>query len=363
MRRLAIACVVLAACSRLFGLDGVTADDRDGDHWPDAIDNCPDDFNPDQSDVDHDGIGDRCQLCESPSGLDDDGDGIPNECDGCDNRLPDDNHDDVPDACEHLNDAGMIVILPPDAACPLCQPCALGPPHDEDGDTAADACDNCPIFPAIGAGGSDLGDVDGDGVGDLCDVSTDPSHQVFDAFSEPNQSWYQTGLWLVSGDELHVMLDATAKYRQLGSGKLHFAVRTSMTAVGSLIGQANAGVAAARGGNLDSSMFDEHLQCGLRADESTNGAALVLEISIPQKPTTSVSMPLPAATHYRVELEYDLKAAAIHCVGIPADGVGTPVQLTLPEGSPSTENWATGLFAAPGIGSATFAYYDLVTDN
>jgi len=363
MRRFAIACVVLAACSRLFGLNGVTADDRDGDHWPDAIDNCPDDYNPDQSDVDHNGVGDRCQLCESPSGLDDDGDGIPNECDGCDNRLPDDNHDGVPDACEHLNDAGMIVIPTPDAACPLCAPCALGPPHDEDRDDLADACDDCPIFAntAVGAG---LGDADGDGVGDLCDVSTDPSHQIFDAFAEPNQSWFQTGVWTVSGDELHVTLGTALQTRQLGSGKSHFALRTSMATTGSVIGQAKAGVMASRGGNLDSSSYDEQIQCGITAaGETTSSGSVELSLAIPAKPTIVVTMPLPVATRYRVMLEYEVKAAAIRCFATPEDGSGTPVELDMPEGSPSNENWATGLFAAAGAGLATFEYYELVTDN
>jgi hypothetical protein len=362
MRRVAIACVVLAACSRMFGLDGVPADDRDGDHWPDAIDNCPNDYNPDQSDVDGNGVGDRCQLCESPTGLDDDGDGIPNECDGCDDRLPDNNHDGVPDACEHLNDAGMIVIPTPDAACPLCAPCPLGPPHDEDHDDLADACDDCPIFSngAVGPGG---GDADGDGVGDLCDVSTDPSHQIFDAFAEPNQSWFETGTWTVGDDALHVALGNVARFRQLGSGTSHFAIRTSMSAVGSLIAEAYAGVIATRGGNLDSTSYDEQLRCGTRVGESTNGSTLLLEESIPQKPTMMFAVPLPNAARYRIELEYEFRAAAIRCFAIPEDGSGTPVELDAPEGDPSTANWTTGLFTAPGAGLAAFEYYDVVTDN
>jgi hypothetical protein len=362
MRRLAIACVVLAACSHIFGLDYVPPDDRDGDRWPDGDDNCPDVYNPDQSDIDGDGVGDRCQLCESPSGLDDDGDGIPNECDGCDNRLPDNNHDGVPDACEHLNDAGMIVIPTPDAACPLCAPCLLGPPHDEDHDAIADACDDCPIV-INGAVGPGAGDSDGDGVGDLCDVSTDPSHQIFDAFAEPNQSWYETGPWTVGSDELHVTLGNLARYRQLGSGKSHFAVRTEMIAAGSLIGQAHAGVIATRGGNLDSTSYDEQLRCGLQAGEASNGSALVLEELIPNKPTMTMTMLLPVADHYRLQLEYSVKSAQILCSAIPDDGSGTPVEIPAPESDPSTENWTTGLFGAPGLGQATFEYYDVVTDN
>ena len=270
----------------------------------------------------------------------------------------------MPDACEHLNDTWMIVIPTPDAACPMCAPCALGPPHDEDHDDTADACDLCPIFPDTGVGGGlGEGDADGDGVGDQCDVSTDPSHQIFDAFAEPNQSWFQTGIWTVANDELHVALAASQQTRQLGSGKSHFAIRTSMNIAGSLIGQARAGVMASRGGNLDSSMFDEQIQCRTSASESSTTTALELALAIPAKPIIVVTMPLPSAAHYRVMLEYDVNAAAIRCIASPDDGSGTPVELDLPEGSPSNENWATGLFAAPGVGLATFAYYELVTDN
>jgi hypothetical protein len=44
--------------------------DADGDGIPDAIDNCPADVNPDQQDLDGDGLGDACDP-------DIDGDGMP----------------------------------------------------------------------------------------------------------------------------------------------------------------------------------------------------------------------------------------------------------------------------------------------
>ncbi len=71
--------------------------DFDGDGVPDLKDNCPEIKNPDQSDRDHDGLGDACDM-------DDDGDGVADEDDNCP-TVPnpdqaDSNNDGVGDACE-----------------------------------------------------------------------------------------------------------------------------------------------------------------------------------------------------------------------------------------------------------------------
>jgi len=48
--------------ARLIGAGACPGPDRDGDHIHAPCDNCPDAFNPSQGDMDHDGVGDRCDL-------------------------------------------------------------------------------------------------------------------------------------------------------------------------------------------------------------------------------------------------------------------------------------------------------------
>lgn len=100
--------------------------DSDGDGVNDDVDNCPDTPNPDQADLDGDGLGDVCDP-------DDDGDGVNDEVDNCPTTA---NADQA----------------------------------DGDGDGIGDVCDNCPTF-----SNANQTDTDGDGKGDKCDLcGTDP---------------------------------------------------------------------------------------------------------------------------------------------------------------------------------------------
>ncbi len=124
--------------------------DVDGDGKPDGTDNCPNLFNPAQTDVNPaDGIGDLCAG-------DDDGDGAPNDTDNCPNianpnqtntdQALDNNPDGLGDACD----------------------------DDDDGDGVLDGPDNCELVPnGPNDQSTQADDMDADGEGDVCDEDRD----------------------------------------------------------------------------------------------------------------------------------------------------------------------------------------------
>ena len=185
--------------------------DGDGDGYGDpghAENECPDDncpavFNPDQSDLDDDGMGDFCDDCTDPDGdgygnpgfpsttcpedncswvynpdqADGDGDGIGDACDNCPGVANTDqldwDGDGIGDPCDECTDSdgdGFGDPGYPGNTCPEDNcPAVYNPDQlDSDGDSLGDACDNCPLVH-----NADQADYDGDGVGDLCDECTD----------------------------------------------------------------------------------------------------------------------------------------------------------------------------------------------
>ena len=122
--------------------------DNDSDGIVDALDNCPNHVNVDQSDIDGDNAGD---LCDD----DRDGDGVLNEDDyypeiSLQGRLDSDG-DGIPDECDSTCiSEGMVADT------------------DVDGDTVANTSDNCPSVD-----NPSQNDVDLDGLGDACDDDMD----------------------------------------------------------------------------------------------------------------------------------------------------------------------------------------------
>ena len=151
-----------------------------------VCDNCPQDFNPDQYDIECDGIGDRCDSCPTieDDGADQDGDEISDACDNCPEDFNpdqvDSDYDAVGDTCDNCPDVynpgqedgglgGIEAALTgfPDGVGDICDNCpnVFNPDQiDTDGDGFGDACDNCPEVP-----NPDQLDSDGDGLGDACD--------------------------------------------------------------------------------------------------------------------------------------------------------------------------------------------------
>jgi len=120
--------------------------DSDNDGIPDVTDNCPNTANPNQEDIDGNGIGDACDDC-----IDVDGDSICDDVDNC---------PDTPNANQEDTDG--------DGVGDACDDCL-----DTDGDTICDGIDNCPNI-----ANSNQEDTDSDGIGDVCDDCTDTDGDI-----------------------------------------------------------------------------------------------------------------------------------------------------------------------------------------
>ena len=173
--------------------------DADGDGLGDVCDNCPNWANLGQEDADDDGIGDSCDVCTdtdgdgfgnvgfpknqcgndncpnlaNPDQIDTDGDGLGDACDNCPAVInpdqTDSDGDGVGDACDNCYDTDRDGFGNPGHPENLCAvdncPTVANPTQtDNDGDGLGNACDNCPTM-----ANPDQTDSDGDGIGDACD--------------------------------------------------------------------------------------------------------------------------------------------------------------------------------------------------
>ena len=134
--------------------------DSDNDGVFDYSDNCLDIPNPDQSDIDADGVGDFCEVDSDQDGVDD------NNNDNCPNTPNTDqanlDGDAFGDACDSDIDGdgvdNTLDAFPNDST----------ESSDSDSDNVGDNTDNC-----INAANFDQSDIDSDTLGDACDADMD----------------------------------------------------------------------------------------------------------------------------------------------------------------------------------------------
>jgi hypothetical protein len=122
-RELFLALTLSAVC---FAPNAAIAADADCDTVDDAVDNCPARFNPDQSDIDGDLAGDRCDS-------DRDGDTVANDADNCPRDAnvdqTDTDADNVGDTCDQCAEPADDVVNR--RGCSIEQTCPCSGPEDD----------------------------------------------------------------------------------------------------------------------------------------------------------------------------------------------------------------------------------------
>jgi hypothetical protein len=142
--------------------------DFDGDGVPDATDNCPTVYNPDQADTDGDGIGDACDNCKfipNPGQSDINGNGVGDVCD------IDQDGDGIPDKQEVVPGKTYQPLLPSQGG----DNCPAIPNHDQKVTCNGSNAAQCGNFMATDFNGQLIGDrcnpdIDGDGIRNAIDT-------------------------------------------------------------------------------------------------------------------------------------------------------------------------------------------------